>query len=326
MEGILFNDFSEIKEHVSAVNGDFSMESINSYIKSSLDEIKIMTGQEVLSDLIEAFDDNSLTAIQEELLEVIRKPLANMAFYKYANAGTLKISDSGFSAEETETTKRPFQWQIRDFKKQCLDDYSAGMVTLWDFLQTNSGDFAAWDSSKEYIWLQQRPINELDEWHKSGRRITNWRTHWTLLPEMQLVWEDLKVEITEELWDTINDELLDGFSSQTENLMPYIQRYVAHATIERAAQTLPVSIDADGILIKEVASSTANSDIIRQENERNTIQKSAKLEASKALCKLLKYLDNNADEFTYSPYYESFLANQEETPKMNDAEDKLIFI
>lgn len=326
MEGLLFNSFDEIKEHVSAVNGDFNMESIQSYIKSALPDVRIMTGESVLNDLIAAFDSNNLSEIQEELLEIIRKPIANMAFYKYANAGSLKISDSGFSSEETETTKRPYQWQIRAFQKQCLDDYSSGMVALWEFLQNNSGDFADWDSSKEYIWLQQRPINELEEWNKSGRRISNWRTHWTLLPEMQMVWEDLKVELSDELWEEINDELLNGFSSETEDLMPYIQRYVAHATIERAAQTLPVIIDADGLLIKEVASSTANSDTIKQESDRNTIQKSAKVEADKALCKLLKYLDNNADEFTYSSYYESFLANQEETPKLNDAEDKLIFM
>jgi hypothetical protein len=326
MSAILFANIEELQPYMSNMMQDTRLESLESFINAAQAEVELITGTEVMADLILAYNDDTMSAAQEELLPVVRKALVPMAFYKHSMKGSLLITDSAYSTEEGQNTKRPYQWQMRNFQKQCLADYAAGMNALWLYLLDNVADFADWEASPEYIYLQQRPINLLSEWGKAGRRIANWRTHYALLPEMNMVWEDLAVEISQELVDEINDGLLNGLSTLNEDLLPYIQRYVAHATVERAALTLPVSIDADGLLLNEVAPATQNSDVVKQESDRAGLQRQASEEASRALCRLKKFLDTNANEDDYVGYYTKFLENPTDEPTLNNDGDKLIFM
>lgn len=326
MGAILFDDFSDMKPFLGSAFSDIALESLESNLNNSKPDIELMTGKELLKDLIDAYEAGTMTEEQENLLPYIRKPLVNMCFFRHSNQGSININDSGYTASESETTKRPYQWQIRNFQRQCLNDYADGMKELWEYLHENVADFSDWPDTEQYIYLQQKPINELQEWAKSGRRIANWRTHYALLPEMGMVWDDLANDISTALWEDFNQELLDGFSPENEALLPYIQRYLAHATIARAAKTLPLSFEAEGIFLKEVASTTANSDVAKQESDRAAVQKQASQEAKAALCRLIKFLDDNATEDTYSGYYNEFIEGEEELPKLNNEGDKLIFM
>jgi hypothetical protein len=326
MNVILFEDFdSDVKPVMGSSFGNFRIESLASVLVNSKPAIELMTGKDLLDSLIEAYED-SPSDEEMDLIKVIRKPLINMAFFQHSNTGSLAISDSGYVNIEGENGKKPFAWQIRLFQKQCLSDYAAGMNELWIYLNENADDFSDWLETDEYANLKQRPINRLNQWEKAGRRISNWRTHYALFPEMNLVWDDMKDVLSTALWEDLNTELLDDLSEENEDLMKYIRRYVAHATIARAAHTLPIVIDADGILLNEVAATSNNNDVIKQESDRAGVERHAKEEACKAMSRLKTFLNNNATEDTYSGYFSVFLENPAEPTRLNDDGDKLIFM
>jgi hypothetical protein len=326
MSAILFDSFSEVKPFLGSGFSDMSLETLESYLNNSKPEIKIVTGSDLLETLIENYDNSDMSAAEEALLPFIRKPLVAMTFYKFSMQGSLNIGDNGFVAEETETTKRPYQWQMKNFQRQCLADYASGMKDLYEHLLANVLDFPDWEDTEEFLFLKQVPINLFMQWPKSGRRIADWRTHYALIPEMKMVWDDLENKISTALWNDLNDELISGLTENNETLMTYIRRYVAHATIDRATLTLPLSIEADGIIVKEVESTSANSDTVKQISDKAALQKQAKDEANKAFCRLIKFLNSNADETLYSGYYSEFIENNTGNPTLNNDGDKLIFL
>lgn len=327
MSAILFDSFDEVKPFLGSAFSDMSLDTLESYLLNSKPEIKIVTGDDILETLIENFDINGgMSAAEEALLPKVRKPLVAMCFYKHSMQGSLNVGDNGYTAEETETTKRPYQWQMKQFQKQCLSDYAAGMRELWEHMNANIADFPDWEDTEEYIYLKQNPINQFIHWPKSGRRIADWRTHYALIPEMRMVWEDLENKISTDLWVDLNEELLTGLTEDNEKLMVHIRRYISHATIDRAALTLPLSIEADGIILREVESTSANSDTVKQISDKAALQKQAKEEANKAFCRLIKFLNTNATESLYSGYYTEFIVNKPDDPILNDDGDKLIFM
>lgn len=326
MSALFLDNNIELKKFVSFVINDVRVESLESYVNNSKTDIAILTGDELIDDLKTKYDAGTLTDEEAILVDLIRKPLFAMTFFRHSNQGSMTISDSGYSTQEDETTKRPYQWQIRNFQKQALSDYAEGMSALFAYLLANKADYTLWTDSKAYANCIQRPLTTIDDWFNSGRRIANWRTHYTLFPEMNMVWKDLRIHITSELVAEIHAEFLTSLSADNIILLPYIQRYVAHATVERAVMTLPVSIEASGLIIQEVASGTNNNDLIKQESDRSLIQKQASEESRRALCQLKAFLNSNATASKYVGYYTKYLENPTEPIKLNNDGDKIIFM
>lgn len=322
---ILFETFDDMKPYLGSGFESIQIETLNSDLKNSLSDIEIMTGSALLSDLVTAYREDTMSAAQTAILPIIRKPLANICFYRHSNSNVMMIGDSGYGVEEGANKKAPYQWMIRNFQKQRLSDYAAGMNELWIYLLDNSTDFPTWDNTAEYLNLMVRPINDLKEWAKSGRRIANWRTHYALFSEMNLAWEDTATYISQGLVEDVNNWLTNGGAdADLEALLPYLQRYIAHATLERAAPNLPISIEAEGLLINEVDSTTANSDKIIQDKQMILAQ--ASKEACRALSRMREFLTANATASKYEPYYTKFLLNYEGPVELNTDGDKLIFI
>ena len=322
---ILFETFDEMKPFLSSAMGGFNIESLDSDLKNSLADIKIITGKELLDDLVTAYRDGTTTTEQDNLIAVIRKPLANICFYRHSNSATMNISDGGYTSEENTTAKRPYQWQIRNFQKQRLADYAAGMVELWEYLLANKADFTAWDDTDEYKNLKNRAIVTLKDWANAGRRISNWRTHYAVLPEMNIVWEDLAQFIGQDMLDDLQAHIEAGTpDTDLDALMVYVKRYVAHATIERACSTLPISVEAEGLIINEVDTTTANSDKITQDKEM--LKGGAEREACKALNRMIDFLNSNATASKYESYYTPYILNKPTRTPLNQDGDKILLL
>lgn len=326
MSALFIDTTIQLRKFNSSINADFRVEGLESHINNSKVDISLMLGDALIDDLQAKYDDASATDDELDLIDLIRKPLIAMAFFRHSNQGTMLISDSGYTTEEGANTKRPYQWQIRNFQKQVLNDYAEGMSALFNYLVVNKADYSLWTDSDEYANCIQRPLSNIDQWQHAGRRIANWRTHYTLFPEMNMCWKDLGVHISHELVAEVNEEFLTSLSADNLLLLPYLQRYVAHATIERAALTLPVSIEANGLMIQELASGTNNNDVIKQESDRSLIQKQACEETKRALCQLRTFLNANATASKYVGYYNKYLLNPIEPVKLNNDGDKIIIM
>lgn len=327
MGKIFFDDFSQMKPYLGSAFESINILTLESYLRNSLSHIANITGEDYLNKLLDDYDGAGLSAEDEALVMKIRKPLVNMCFKMYANGGTLMITDSGIFAQESETTKRPHAWQIRDLKKQCMADYADGMKELFDFIYENRENYTDIIACEEWLFLINRPIWKYKQWFYNGRRIANWNTHFALLPEMTMVWDDLAPIISQALWEEINGVVTGyvGDNAAIYALLPYIQRYVAHATVSRAAESLPITISDTGLILDEVAA-TATNDAVKKNANGNALAKQSGAEAEKAMGRLIKFLNSTADADTYVGYYEAFLMNPTAPVVLNKKGDKIIFM
>ncbi len=315
-----------MKSYISVMVSEMSEESLESYAINSMSDIAIITSNAVMLSLWDKFKADTLTAEEEALVERIRKPIANMTLSRHSKQAVLYISDSGYTTEEGTNAKKPFQWMMRDFRAECMASYSKGMEELWEFIVANKDDYPTIVASDQYKYLMGRPINKLNQWAAAGRRIADWRTHYSLCAEMTIVWEDMSSFISVALTEEVKSYLLDGSTNEDmELLLKHIRKYVAHHTIERAAPNLPISIEADGLIIKEVASTTNNNEIAKQMSDKGLMMKQATEEAAKYKKKLIDFLNANASTTKYVGYYEAYLLNAV-PPVINTTDNKIILM
>lgn len=320
-----FNTTSEMKSHISVMVSEMSEESLESYAINSMSDIAIITSNAVILSLWDKFKENDLTTEEEALVERIRKPIANMTLYRHSKQAVLYVSDSGYTTEEGANAKKPYQWMLRDFRAECMASYSKGMEELWDFILENKADYPTIVDSDQYKYLMGRPIQKLNQWAMAGRRIADWRTHYSLCAEMTIVWEDMSSFISVALTEEVESYLLEGSTDEDmELLLKHIRKYVAHHTIERAAPNLPISIEADGLIIKEVAGNTNNNEIAKQVSDKGLMMKQAGEEAAKYKNKLIEFLNANATADKYVGYYNAYLLNA--VPKIINTTDNKIII
>lgn len=321
-----FNTTSEMKSYISVMVSEMSEESLESYAINSMSDIAIITSNAVILSLWDKFKAGTLTEQEEALVESIRKPIANMTLSRHSKQAVLYISDSGYTTEEGTNANKPFQWMMRDFRAECMASYSKGMDELWEFIVANKDDYPTIVESDQYKYLIGRPINKLNQWAAAGRRIADWRTHYSLCAEMTIVWEDMSSFISVALRGEVESYLLDGSTNEDmELLLKHIRKYVAHHTIERAAPNLPISIEADGLIIKEVASTTNNNEIAKQMSDKGLMMKQATEEAAKYKKKLVDFLNTNATADKYVGYYEAYLLNAV-PPVINTTDNKIILM
>ena len=321
-----FNTTSEMKSYISVMVSEMSEESLESYAINSMSDIAIITSNAVILSLWDKFKAGTLTEQEEALVESIRKPIANMTLSRHSKQAVLYISDSGYTTEEGTNANKPFQWMMRDFRAECMASYSKGMDELWEFIVANKDDYPTIVESDQYKYLIGRPINKLNQWAAAGRRIADWRTHYSLCAEMTIVWEDMSSFISVALRGEVESYLLDGSTNEDmELLLKHIRKYVAHHTIERAAPNLPISIEADGLIIKEVASTTNNNEIAKQMSDKGLMMKQATEEAAKYKKKLVDFLNANATADKYVGYYEAYLLNAV-PPVINTTDNKIILM
>jgi len=319
-----FVSIEDFRKHVGTISTDFSIEVLESYAVSSLNDIAIITGKEVADALYVGFKDNSLSADDEALVEKILKPIANMSIFKHSFEGMMLISDSGYTTEEGATTKRPYQWMLRDFRKGCMKAYAEGMNELWQFVVKNIDDYPDIKASEEYLFLKTKPINRLIQWQTNGRRIADWRTHYALTSEMSNVLTDMGEFISQELLTDIETYLVDeGTDEDMTFLLNHVRRYMVHATINRALPNLPVSIEADGLMLNEFLATKDNNEQAKQISETNRIIKEAKIEMEKYKHRLVDFLVKNSSSTKYVGFYNAFV--KDAVPfVMNKPTDKII--
>ncbi len=131
----LFKDINEVKEYL-AVNLSFQFPDILPYIKRAEEKFIIpVISQAEYDALHQAYTDDTMTDIQEKLLERVRTPLINFAYFLYIPIGNIQIDSSGYHISTNENTKQAFQWQVDAVAKSFMDTGYEGIEKLYDFLE-----------------------------------------------------------------------------------------------------------------------------------------------------------------------------------------------
>lgn len=303
----LFKTFDDVKPHVGSANVNNDMSTLDSYIDTAGDSYMCaVMGRDTYEALVDAFQTNDLTNAQEAILKPAQRALANFAYFLFAEDGGLIVNDSGIGTAEHGEMKRPYQWQVRDFKRNRLRIAWDAVRVLLEKL--DAGTYTEWASSDERKQLWENVIWNANTWNKyrpiHGQgtlaalqsNIRNWRT------------TTLKANLGVEFYDALCEWLIDRTANEHyEALLPYVEKALVFGTLTDAVFDLPIQVDAKGLFIDEVDRGLQNDEMRKklQEAEANKLAMIFSQKARTAMGELREYLDNVASGSIFPEYFNS---------------------
>lgn len=120
----------------------------------------IHSGNEVKKNIIDIIGDDefnllvsnypgSFTPEQTAIFSLVQKAIVNLAMLHYAdNGGQLEITQAGFHINTSAERKTAFEWQIKQFKRGCMNDGFSALQDLLIFLwDSPTNTYTAWRAS-----------------------------------------------------------------------------------------------------------------------------------------------------------------------------------
>ena len=313
----LFKTFNDVKAHVGSANVNNDMSTLNSYLDAAGDTyMSKLMGAETYNALVEAYQESSLSEAQQAIIKPAQRALANFAYFLFAEDGGLIVNDMGIGTAEHGEMKRPYQWQVRDFKRNRLNIAWEASRVLLQKLAANKTDFDAWWDGAERTALWENVIWNATTWNKY--RPVHGQGTLAALQSNVLNWKQtvLKANLGKEFYEVF----IAWCNSREEDehmtaLLPYVEKALVFGTLTDAVFDLPIQIDAKGLYIDEVDRGLQNDEMKKklQEQEANKMATLFAQKARTVLGQMREYLDSVASESIFAEYYNSDLYQEANT-------------
>lgn len=295
----LFNYPADIKQYVSGATANFSIDTLTSYIDSSVEEYLVpLFGLTFCNKVI----DETITA--PEVLEPFKRAVANLSFVKYADDGTLEISDAGITRIDNGTSKSAYQWQVRNFKKARLDVAGPAVYNLYLYLEANLSLYTDYrDSTERAMWVGV-PIRGFLLF-SSCQQIDGFWTYIALVPQIRKAKDDLDCLITPEITNSIISNILaQSISTENAKILNYVEQFIAAQTILLTCKGGGVNIGKKGLFLLDVESNNGNDQTNQTDLKAIGMKISAAAdEVNKYKTRLIATLDSLATDSVFPSYY-----------------------
>lgn len=284
-------------------------------------------GQTLYDELIAAYGDGSTPISNPELaalLPYVQLPLAKFASAIALPINQLDFSTSGIRIIVDDNHKTAFSWQIEDVKNEWFSQAYDGIETLLVYLEEHLADYPTWATSDAYSKIRKYFINDASTFNNYVGIRSSRQVYLALQSLMQKV-EDFIISprLGKTFYDQIKEQIKnEDISSDNQLLMPFILPAVAHFTINRAFDELPLEIRADGFWINTIAAASDNIKVKSSPDDGSRTRKQALMlaDAEQYMTNLIAYLNTNAASDKYPLWFNSslYVEPSDATPQFYD--------
>lgn len=151
----LFKNTEDLKEFYPArVTFDFDdiFPTLGEVEREYLVEQVLGEGQ--YNELHTAYQANSMSDPQSDLLAKCRTAVANLAVYHYTGIGNVEFSSGGLVTGMSEHKRPASEWRTRDLERAVLRKGYRGLDVLIGFLQANITDYPTYADSEQAAAFQ----------------------------------------------------------------------------------------------------------------------------------------------------------------------------
>lgn len=134
-------DMDDIRPTLEAVEQEYLVEGV--------------LGEAQYLELKAAYEGDTLSAQQSNLLRRCRVAVANLTIYHYTGFANIEFSAGGMVVASTEHKKPAAEWRTRDLEVTSLRAGYRGLDVLCNFLEASNGAFPTWDDSAAAAHLRQ---------------------------------------------------------------------------------------------------------------------------------------------------------------------------
>ena len=295
-------------------NAGFTYADISPLIKEVEDEViaDIISADE-LATLQAAYDDDTLNAAQDILLEKCQRAIAYLATLKWIPFGNLQITSGGFKVNKGEHSDVASQWRVDNLEERLYQEGFNKIEILLEYLwSVDEGTFTDWDDSDEklnhrnLIFLTAKDFTKYYNIKNSYYVFTQLKA---AMQEVELMY--LKPQLGDDYFDEIKSEITDAdISANNEMIISLCKRAMAPLAIYEAIASMGVQINHMGIMVFENSPlQTTRVNKIAPDNRLSYALRQAKADGQKHLGNLRAYLNANAADDMYPLYYDSNLYN-----------------
>lgn len=304
---LLIKSEAELKSY-TGVSVALSITSMQSHLRHSRAEqaVKGILGESLYENLLDAYDEASMTPAQEALLPYAQRPLAALAVYSYMQEGSIHIADGGIT---TNRDKAAFQWQQEKGERYYLQSAYDALDLLIEFLLKNRDDYD-WSGSDFDLLQQGALVPDTSTFQRYVNINQSYRTY-RAVQAVLLNAEDqyLRPLLTDTLTDELKVAIKEGTTSADDKaLLRYVQPALCYLTMADAIQDLNMELSGDGAYLHSLRA-TSNANIVeRQKPGTNELDRAAERLRQRGqdwLEKTRTFLNANASSTKYSSYYNS---------------------
>lgn len=292
------------------VDQNITLESINPDIEDKEEkELKPILGATLYADIHTKYNSEtpSLTDPEKELLRLSQKVINNFAFADAIDSLQLSLNDNAVTAGEGAQEKRPYKYQIENFRTQCLKRAYSGVESLLEFLFDNTAVFPTWSESEYSNSEKEFFLNSAIEFQQFEDIKKNRSTFEALKPLMRDVERIALSSVMgrDFLADLKSKLKADSLNEEEEYLLnEYLRPALSKFTIADACDALSVEIKGNGIVINQ----------LKQEGDEELSAPDAKIQRKRTfaqrngdfyLNKMREYLNETASETKFTIFFNS---------------------
>jgi len=329
----LIKNVADLKQLIK-LSTTFKLDSIEAFITAA--EVKYIIpilGQAQYDALNDAYNADTMSDEQTDLLASVQLPLAQFSFLLYMPTGNIVITNDGFKQSQSDTLQQATKWSYEKLERSYEELAFSGIESLLAFLETNITDYPLWSASSNYTIFKEFFIQTALEFSKYVPINDSRRTFLALKSQMlDVESNEIMGSLGMDYYLELKTKIVDGtLDADDAKLMKFIKPAIAKMTLGKGLMSLTVAIDNTGVSLYNAGSSPADTAQPREPAAMDRLSVLAApflTSANNYLGQLRIYLNKNASDSLYPTYYASsaYLDPSKRTEKIkNDASTASFF-
>lgn len=154
---------TQIKVHYSALQENLKFDSIKAYIEQAqIHRLTPLLGEEQLLALCDAFDADTLTTAQQNLLPYVQRALVYYILVDNLPFLDTFIGEAGILEANTGETQSKPKWKYTELVERLAYNADIFADSLLAFLEKNKTDYPIWVASPAYTFATGLLVNSAD--------------------------------------------------------------------------------------------------------------------------------------------------------------------
>lgn len=308
MSSFIYDSIADFKNYVGGgANLSISTASIEPIMRQAAQQHLVpWLGEAFWKEITDDFPDPS--APYDDLLPYVQRALGFLTLHEYSKIAGIQLGENGMYRTENEMYKTPYKYQENSYRDYMLHNGYEALEELIKYLITNEADFATWTASSEYTErINTRFINHASEFRSVYSSYISRYTFEVMRPVM----EDIEMAaivpaMGQEQYDDLKAAILAStLNASQQILVRHIQKAIASFTVREAVHRLMVKLEGNNITVNErLGDQDYSKKNVPTLDRADILSRNSEIWANRYISRMVKYLDDNIDDY---PLYSDYL-------------------
>ncbi len=265
--------------------------------------LKKILGATLYNALHTAYNANTMSTAQTDLLPYCRKVSGNLGVYEWLPLIYSQTSAAGERTTTTQDAERSPKWSFDLKRKQLLEHGGRAIEELYLFLEANESTYSDWAGTT----YRQYFINKTEQFNK---HVNIGNSRWTflaLVQEMEMVEEMyIKPVLGDAFFADLKTKIANKSITGTDaTFVNNLQKPIALFTMAEALPSMNLIVTANGVQLRYERNESEYNEPVKDESIIANRAKDLKNKGNALLHNLKIYLNNTASSSVFASYFGS---------------------